>query len=61
MQVRIKETNEILLVKKRHGSVLTCYIKEPYYFDYNILVDVMIIGIDKVEILNEQSNQLTLF
>ena len=59
MKVQIKETKEVLEVKKVHGNILTCYIKEPYYFDNNILVDTMIIHKDKVNFL--QSNQLELF
>ena len=54
MKVQIKETKEVLEVKKVHGNILTCYIKEPYYFDNNILVDTMIIHKDKVNFL--QSN-----
>ena len=59
MKVQIKETLEILEVKKDYGDVLTCYIKEPFYFHSNILVDTIIISKDKVNFIN--SNQLELF
>ena len=59
MKVQIKETLEILEVKNKYGNILTCYIKEPWYFDSNILIDTIIISIDKVNFIN--SNQLELF
>ena len=59
MKVQIKETLEILEVKKNYGEVLICYIREPFYFHSNILVDTIIISRNKVNVIN--SNQLELF
>lgn len=42
IKVRHKLTNELMVIKKINGNIVTCFIANPYFIYQRVLIDVAI-------------------